>query len=84
MNQKEQLITLLKDNSVMTQGQLAEAIYADKNHGPAIYASLMKLVESGIVIRSGSHPAYYSLSGSDIVIPQKESTIAVPGTVKRL
>ena len=71
MGQKETIVDLLKTNGTMTQLALAEAIYGDKNHGPNIYGALMGLVNSGIVLRTGSQPAYYSLSGADIVIPEK-------------
>lgn len=71
MTQKEMIINLLDTNGTMTQGALAEAIYGDKNHAPNIYASLTGLVTSGIVIRTGSQPSYYSLSGSEIIAPEK-------------
>ena len=71
MGQKETIVDLLKTNGTMTQLALAEAIYGDKNHGPNIYSALMGLVNSGAVLRTGSKPAYYSLSGADIVIPEK-------------
>lgn len=71
MGQKETIVDLLKTNGTMTQLALAEAIYGDKNHGPNIYGALMGLVNSGVVLRTGSQPAYYSLSGADIVIPEK-------------
>ena len=71
MGQKETIVDLLKTNRTMTQLALAEAIYGDKNHGPNIYGALMGLVNSGVVLRTGSQPAYYSLSGADIVIPEK-------------
>ena len=71
MTQKEMIINLLNTNGTMTQGALAEAIYGDKNHAPNIYASLTGLVTSGIVIRIGSQPSYYSLSGSAIIAPEK-------------
>lgn len=71
MTQKEMIINLLNTNGTMTQGALAEAIYGDKNHAPNIYASLTGLVTSGIVIRTGSQPSYYSLSGSEIIAPEK-------------
>ena len=71
MGQKETIVDLLKTNGTMTQLALAEAIYGDKNHGPNIYSALMGLVNSGAVLRTGSQPAYYSLSGADIVIPEK-------------
>ena len=71
MGQKETIVDLLKTNGTMTQLALAEAIYGDKNHGPNIYSVLMGRVNSGAVLRTGSQPAYYSLSGADIVIPEK-------------
>ena len=71
MGQKETIVDLLKTNGTMTQLALAEAIYGDKNQGPNIYSALMGLVNSGAVLRIGSQPAYYSLSGADIVIPEK-------------
>ena len=71
MGQKETIDDLLKTNGTMTQLALAEAIYGDKNHGPNIYSALMGLVNSGVVLRTGSQSAYYSLSGADIVIPEK-------------
>lgn len=55
----------------MTQGALAEAIYGDKNHSPNIYVALKALVDKGIVVRTGSNPSYYSLSGMEIKIPEK-------------
>lgn len=71
MGQKETIVDLLKTNGTMTQGALAEAIYGDKNHGPNIYSALMDLVNNSLVLRTGSNPAYYSLSGADVVIPKK-------------
>lgn len=71
MTQKEMIINLLNTNGTMTQGALAEVIYGDKNHAPNIYASLTGLVTSGVVIRTGSQPSYYSLSGSEIIAPEK-------------
>ena len=61
MGQKEIIVNLLKTNGTMTQGTLAEAIYGDRNHSPAIYTALMALVKFGVVNREGSNPAYYSL-----------------------
>ncbi len=71
MGQKEKIIALLKLNTTMTQGQLAETIYGDKNHSPNIYTALSKLVTNGIVIRTGSNPSYYSLSGVKPIIFEK-------------
>ena len=71
MGQKETIVDLLKTKGTMTQLALAEAMYGDKNHDPNIYDALMGLVNSGVVLRTGSQPAYYSLTGEDIVIPEK-------------
>ena len=74
MSQKEKLVELLKTKGTMTQGALAELIYGDKNHGPAIYAALIALVNSGVVNRTGSNPAYYSLTGTEIIIPERKQS----------
>ncbi len=63
MGQKETILDLLHIHGVMTQGELAEAIYGDKFHSPNIHAALMSLVRSNRVIRSGANPARYSLNG---------------------
>ena len=70
MSQKEKIVSLLRVNGIMTQGELAEAIYGDKLHTPNIYSALMSLVGSNKVIRSGAHPARYSLR--DIYISEQE------------
>lgn len=74
MSQKEDIVNLLNLNKTMTQGALAEAIYGDKNHSPNIYAALKVLVDKGIVVRSGSNPSYYSLSGEEVKLPEKTAT----------
>ena len=71
MGQKEKIVNLLKTNGNMTQGSLAEAIYGDKSHGPNIYAALTGLVKSGVVLKIGSNPSYYSLLGGKVIIPEK-------------
>ena len=71
MKQKEMIFNLLKTNGTMTQATLAAAIYDDKNHSSNIYASLTELVKKGIVLRTGSSPSYYSLSGAEVIIPEK-------------
>ena len=73
-SQKEQLIKLLTDNETMTQVELSEGVYGDRKHSSAIYASLMSLVDKGIVVRIGSNPSYYKLSGEEIIISQKQNT----------
>ena len=66
MNQKEKIISLLQVNGIMTQGELAEAIYGDKLHTPNIYSALMSLVNNNVITRSGAHPAKYALNGAPI------------------
>ncbi len=61
MGQKEAIISLLQAKGVMTQGELAEAIYGDKLHMPNIYSALMSLVSSNTITRFGAYPARYSL-----------------------
>lgn len=65
------IFNLLKTNGTMTQATLAAAIYGDKNHSSNIYASLTELVKKGIVLRTGSSPSYYSMSGAEVIIPEK-------------
>lgn len=65
------IFNLLKTNGTMTQATLAAAIYGDKNHSSNIYASLTELVKKGIVLRTDSSPSYYSLSGAEVIIPEK-------------
>lgn len=74
MGQKDTIIFLLRQNGVMTQGALAEAMYGDKHHTPNIYSALMSLVNSGIVFRTGQNPAYYSLDGVVDVKPAQKAT----------
>lgn len=70
MSQKEMIVNLLKSNESMTQGDLAAAIYGDKNHSSNIYASLTGLVKKGIVLRTGSSPSYYSLTRVKVIRPE--------------
>lgn len=71
MSQKIVILDLLK-NGPMTQGELSIAIYGDNKHMPNIYASLMSLVNSGVVNRNGSQPAVYSLTGMDVIVPERK------------
>lgn len=70
MGQKEKILFLLQNNGVMTQSQLAEEIYKDKDHAPYIYTALMKLVDNNEIIRAETHPAKYFLSGNEIPVIQ--------------
>lgn len=73
MGQKETIIDLLKSNDVMTQVELADFMYGEKGRSPNIYTALTKLVKTGVVIRTGSNPAYYSLSGAESLIPERQN-----------
>lgn len=73
MTQKDKIIDLLKERDVMTQKELAEAIYGDKKHTSHIYSSLMNLVNAGTVLRAGSNPAYYSIYETDNLVSKKMS-----------
>ena len=66
MSQKEKIIHLLQINGVMTQLGLSEGMYGDKKHGSNIHGVLKDLVSKQIVNRTGSNPAFYSLSDVDI------------------
>ena len=68
MSQKEKIIELLKCHHTLTQGELSEKIYGDSYSMSKIYASLMSLVKRGFVIRTGSHPSYYSLSNLEVIL----------------
>ena len=72
MNQKEKIISLLQVNGIMTQGELAEAIYGDKLHTLNIYSALVSLVNNNVITRSGAHPAKYALNGAPISEQVKE------------
>lgn len=72
MSQKNVILDLLSKRP-MTQGELSIAMYGDNKHMPNIYASLMSLVNSGAVNRSGSNPSIYSLSGVEVHLPEKKN-----------
>lgn len=72
MSQKDEIIRLLQETPTMTQGDLSIAMYGDNKHEPNIYGALMSLVKRGIVIRTGSRPSYYTLSGVEAIIPIQE------------
>ncbi|WP_251616744.1 hypothetical protein [Senimuribacter intestinalis] len=69
MRQKDKILSLLNTNDTMTQVELAEAMYGDKDHTPNIYSALTALVNSGAITRIGRRPAYYSLAGFDRKAP---------------
>lgn len=72
MSQKSEIIHYLSINKTMTQGDLSESLHGDRNHLPNLYASLMGLVNSGVVIRRGDLPAYYSLANEGTTIISEE------------
>lgn len=66
MSQRDKILALLRVNGIMTQAELAEAIYQDNLHMRNIYNALMLLVKDDLVIRSGAYPAKYTLCGADV------------------
>lgn len=62
MSQREKIIDLLKQGHIMTQSEIAKAIYGEEGHATAIYATLRRLVNEGIVSQTGNNPAYYSMN----------------------
>lgn len=76
MSQKNQIIQLLSEHSVLTHGQLSFYIYGDNKHLPNVYSALMSLVNSGRVVRTGARPSYYSLAEKeDTVINSAQSDV---------
>ncbi len=71
MTQKDEIILHLTDKGTMTHRDLSIAMYGDSKHLPNINESLQSLVRDGVVIRTGERPAYYMLSGKEIVIREK-------------
>lgn len=74
MTQTEEILSLLEKRGCMTHRDLSVAMYGDSYHMPNLYESLRSLVNKGLVNREGDHPAYYSLSGEEIEIPEKQQT----------
>ena len=56
---------MLQNGEALTQVQIAEKIYGDRNHTPNVYSALQALVANSIVSRTGANPALYSLSGTN-------------------
>ena len=81
MSQKEEILRLLKENNSMTQGDLSIAIYGDNKHMPNIYSALMSLVDSGKVIRTGSHPSIYSLSNGGPIVSEERHVARAIATI---
>ena len=71
MTQKDEIILHLTEKGTMTHRELSFAMYGDGVHLSNINESLQALVREGIVIRTGDHPSFYSLSGKEIIIPEK-------------
>ena len=57
MSQRDKILALLRVNGIMTQAELAEAIYQDNLQMSNIYNALMLLVKDDLVIRLGAYPA---------------------------
>ena len=75
MSQKDEIILHLSERGTMTHGELSIAMYGDNRHMPNLYVSLQSLVSSGIVVRMGDHPSFYSLSGQEAVVPERRKPI---------
>lgn len=74
MSKKDDILRLLQENNTMTQGDLSIAMYGDDKHEQNIYSALVSLVNSGVVMKTGSRPSYYSLSGVEPLILAQEVT----------
>ena len=66
MGLKETITNLLTNQRAMTQSELAESIYGDKNHNSNIYGALTNLVSNGVLLKSKVSPFTYTLSGTDV------------------
>lgn len=75
MTQKDEIILHLTEKETMTHRELSIAMYGDGVHLSNIYESLQALVREGTIIRTGEHPAYYSLSGREVTIPEKPTKV---------
>lgn len=62
MNQKEEIVKLLKVNKKMTCAALGKAIYGAKNPSLGFYTDLNDMIKNGVIDRKGNNPSYYSLS----------------------
>ena len=71
ITQKDEIILHLTEKGIMTHRELSIVMYSDAVHLSNINESLQALVREGMVIRTGKRPAYYSLSGREVVIPEK-------------
>ena len=65
MSQREEILSLIKERGQVTHGDISVALYGDNKHMPNVYGALKKLVDSGVVKRTGDHPSYYSLSSDN-------------------
>lgn len=62
MNQKDKIMLLIKERGKLTRMDISLELYGDGKHMSHFYIALKKLVDSGVVKRTGHHPSYYSLS----------------------
>ena len=63
MGQREKIISLLQNGNAMTPKELAERIYHGDYQMQYVYMLLHSLERDGVVTRTDSRPAFYSLSG---------------------
>lgn len=79
MKQREKILTLINERGKVTLGDISVALYGDNKHMPNVYTALKKLVDTGVVLRSGDYHSFYSLSNvehEDIVgLPKNDKYI---------
>ncbi len=68
MSQREEILSLIKERGKVTHGEISVALYGDNKNMPYVYGALKKLVDSGVVMRTGDHPSFYSLSNNDCIL----------------
>ncbi len=65
MTNKEKIIEVLKKYKSLTQREISFHIFGDYKHDSNIYSALMALDSSGMVVKTGKYPAYYSIVDSE-------------------
>lgn len=83
MSRQSDILMLLK-KTPMTQAQLAQSIYRDRNHSTYIYSALMTLLKSGQIARSDARPAVYSLPGSPASVTLMKKTSLTPRSIREI
>ena len=73
MSQRETILSLIKERGQVTQADISINLYGDNKHMPNVYTALKKLVDTGIVLRTGDHPSFYSLADADYKVEIKKN-----------